>query len=107
MLTRAIEYDRTLGWLVCESAGGPATYVLWQVNGADTDFPSSQFITSSLDATYVNILELNAEPDDIIGNHSCQVINPRGRTEVSTLELRGEFGVFPQCFASGYVTLLP
>ncbi len=95
ILRGGIEYDRTTGKLMCESTGGPATYVMWRINGTETTFPSTQFITSTVEATYVNVLALNGEPEDIVGNHSCQVINPRGRTEESTLQLRGKNRVLP------------
>ena len=56
-------------------------------------FPNSQYVSDTVEATYLNSLLLNGEPESVIGEHSCQVANPRGETQVLTLQLQGEYSL--------------
>ena len=75
------------------STGGPATSVSWQRNGVDISgsFPNFQHVSSTLDAEYRNVLQLDGAPEIVIGDYTCQVTNSRGSSEVLTVQLLGKY----------------
>ena len=71
--------------LTCVSTGGPTTTVTWTRDGAAATGVTSQTVTSSLTATYVNTLTVTGR---LPGNYQCSVTNDRS-TAVRALTVQG------------------
>ena len=80
--------------LNCTSTNSPATNVTWLksgstllANGVKNRF--YQTVTSRRSSTYQNILVVDDDIEDIIGNYTCNVTNRFGNSN-STLTIRGK-----------------
>ena len=87
-LISALTADPPVFTLTCVSTGGPATTVTWTQDGAVATGITSQTVTSTLTATYVNTLTVTGrEP----GSYTCSVANARTAPPVTaSLTVAGE-----------------
>ena len=73
--------------LICTSVGGPATTVIWRMNGQllftdGSPYKQTQIVVDSKTATYNSILR-SENPADLVGSFICTVSNARGTDSMS------------------------
>ena len=81
--------------LICTSAKGPATDVIWERNGATLSldgikYSQTQLINNTAESIYVSTLYIrDLNPADVAGNYSCTVGNLRDSIK-QVIEINGE-----------------
>ncbi len=78
----------------CTSTGSPPTTVIWTKDNKDividgTVFKLSRTVVNRTTATFKNVLTVDGEFVDMIGNYSCSVVNVFGQSESKTVRLKG------------------
>ncbi len=78
----------------CTSTGSPPTTVIWTKDNKEivvdgTVFSLSRTVVNRTTATFKNVLTVDDEFADMIGNYSCSVANVFGRSEIKTIHLKG------------------
>ncbi len=78
----------------CTTTGSPPTTVTWTKDNEEividgTMFRLSRTVVNRTTATFKNVLTVDDEFADMIGNYSCSVVNVFGRSEIKTIYLKG------------------
>ncbi len=78
----------------CTSTGSPPTTIIWTKDNKEiavdgTMFKLSCTVVNRTTATFKNVLTVDDEFVDMIGNYSCSVVNVFGRSEFKTIHLKG------------------
>ena len=83
--------------LSCTSSESPPTIVTWLKDGVEvvvdgTTIQEAKVIENRATSSYVNMLLINMEPDNLLGSYSCNVNNTLGSSGFSDdLTISGEF----------------
>ena len=81
--------------MICTSANGPATQVIWERNGAilsleGNEYSQIQLINDTDESIYDSTLYIrDLNPADVAGNYSCTIINVRDSIK-QQIEINGE-----------------
>ncbi len=78
----------------CTSTGSPPTTVIWTKDNEEividgTVFRLSRTVVNRTTATFKNVLTVDDEFADMIGNYSCSVVNVFGWSESKSVHLKG------------------
>ncbi len=79
--------------LSCNSTGRPVESVTWRKNGEVIDLRSNTFsfrqvVDDPTLASYFHILS-SEDPDNFVGNFTCELMNNEGRTVTRSLTING------------------
>ena len=80
--------------LNCISTGSPATTVMWTKDDItlnnNAGYQMSQILTDGTTSTYLNLLYISLDPDDLTGLYSCRVMNQIGFSSSETYLIQGK-----------------
>ena len=75
--------------ITCTSTGSPPTLVSWERNGvilsnsaSDEKYKFSKKVIDRATSTYDNVLTVNGNFADAVGNYTCNITNSLGSTTV-------------------------
>ena len=75
----------------CTSSDSPATTVIWAKDGVRlSSYPMYQILRDGVTATYDNIVEIDADVDELAGTYSCTILNSVGLSNAATLSVQGK-----------------
>lgn len=84
--------------LVCHTEGGPATEVVWELDGSvvmeDSSHTLTQTVVDAVTAAYNNTLVVSGREG---GEYTCTVTNERGSGE-SSLTVQGTYVYASTCY---------
>ena len=87
-LDSAVDAATPMFTLTCTSTGGPATEVIWTLDGSPASGTESQTVTDTLSAIYSNTLTVTGR---LTGDYQCSVTNDRNTSPATqTLSVTGE-----------------
>ena len=79
--------------LNCTSTDSPATTVIWTKDGellSDYSYLMHQILRDGVTSTYENLIDIDADLDELVGMYSCSILNSAGVSNVATVNVQGE-----------------
>ena len=77
--------------LNCTSTDSPATTVIWTKDGEQLpDYLMYQLVRDGVTATYDNLVDIDADVDELVGTYSCGILNSAGLSNTATVTVQGE-----------------
>ena len=72
--------------VICNSSGSPPTNVIWTFKGEVIDIKNGPYterkeLVDRHTSAYKNVLTINANLKEVLGNYSCRIVNDLGESD--------------------------